>query len=124
MVLDLVGGDTFAESLRAVGRPGRVVALANVALTPSTIDTRDFYPRNVHIHGFQITDLIRRATRARSARAARPPWTAGGSRCRSTPPSSSRTLPVRTTNWSPGPPAGQGDPHGVSRGAWLGMIEE
>ena len=35
-----------------------MVALANVALAPSTIDTRDFYPRNVHIHGFQITDLM------------------------------------------------------------------
>jgi NADPH2:quinone reductase len=58
LVLDLVGGDTFAASLRAVGRAGNVVALANVALAPSTIDTRDFYPRNVHIHGFQITDLM------------------------------------------------------------------
>ena len=58
MVLDLVGGDTFAGSLRAVARAGHVVALANVALAPSTIDTRDFYPRNVHIHGFQITDLM------------------------------------------------------------------
>jgi NADPH:quinone reductase len=58
VVLDLVGGDTFAGSLRAVRRLGRVVAMANVALTPSTIDTRDFYPRNVHIHGFQITDLM------------------------------------------------------------------
>jgi NADPH:quinone reductase len=58
VVLDLVGGDTFAGSLRAVARAGNVVALANVALAPSTIDTRDFYPRNVHIHGFQITDLM------------------------------------------------------------------
>jgi NADPH:quinone reductase len=58
VVLDLVGGDTFAGSLRAVARAGHVVALANVALAPSTIDTRDFYPRNVHIHGFQITDLM------------------------------------------------------------------
>ena len=58
VVLDLVGGDTFAGSLRAVARAGRVVAMANVALAPSTIDTRDFYPRNVHIHGFQITDLM------------------------------------------------------------------
>ena len=58
VVLDLVGGDTFAGSLRAVARAGHVVALANVALAPSTIDTRDFYPRNVHIHGFQITDLL------------------------------------------------------------------
>jgi NADPH2:quinone reductase len=58
VVLDLVGGDTFAASLRSVARLGRVVAMANVALAPSTIDTRDFYPKNVHIHGFQITDLM------------------------------------------------------------------
>lgn len=57
-VLDLVGGDTFTESLNAVGRAGRVVAMANVALAPSTIDTRAFYPKNVSIHGFQITDLM------------------------------------------------------------------
>ena len=58
LVLDLVGGDTFAGSLRAVARAGHVVALANVALAPSTIDTRDFYPRNVHVHGFQLNDLM------------------------------------------------------------------
>jgi NADPH2:quinone reductase len=29
-----------------------------VALAPSTIDTGDFYPRNVHIHGFQLNDPI------------------------------------------------------------------
>jgi NADPH2:quinone reductase len=58
VVLDLVGGDTFAGSLRAVARAGTVIAMANVALAPSTIDTRQFYPRNVHIHGFQITDLM------------------------------------------------------------------
>jgi NADPH2:quinone reductase len=29
-----------------------------VALQPSTIDTRDFYPKNVRIFGFQITALI------------------------------------------------------------------
>jgi NADPH2:quinone reductase len=57
-VLDLVGGETFAVSLRAVARAGTVVAMANVALAPSRIDTRDFYPRNVHIHGFQVTDLL------------------------------------------------------------------
>lgn len=57
VVLDLVGGDTFAAGLRAAARGGRVVAMANVALAPSTIDTRDFYPRNVSIHGFQINDL-------------------------------------------------------------------
>jgi NADPH:quinone reductase len=58
VVLDAVGGATFGAGLRAAARGGRVVALANVALEPSTIDTRDFYPRNIHIHGFQITDLM------------------------------------------------------------------
>jgi NADPH:quinone reductase len=58
VVLDIVGGATFGPCLRAAARAGRVVALANVALEPSTIDTRDFYPRNIHIHGFQITDLM------------------------------------------------------------------
>lgn len=58
VVLDLVGGESFAASLRAATRAGRVVALANVALAPSTIDTRDFYPKNLRIHGFQITDLL------------------------------------------------------------------
>jgi NADPH:quinone reductase len=58
VVLDIVGGATFGGCLRAAARAGRVVALANVALEPSTIDTRDFYPRNIHIHGFQITDLM------------------------------------------------------------------
>jgi NADPH2:quinone reductase len=58
VVLDIVGGATFGACLRTAARAGRVVALANVALEPSTIDTRDFYPRNLHIHGFQITDLM------------------------------------------------------------------
>ncbi|PZS26662.1 MAG: hypothetical protein DLM58_20285 [Pseudonocardiales bacterium] len=59
VVLDLVGGATFAESLRAVGHTGRVVAMANVALATSTVDTRDFYPNNVTIYGFQFTNLQR-----------------------------------------------------------------
>jgi len=58
VVLDTVGGDTFSDSLRAAGYAGRVVALANVALAPSVIDTRDFYPKNVRILGFQITALM------------------------------------------------------------------
>jgi NADPH2:quinone reductase len=58
VVLDTVGGRTFADSLRVVGYAGRVVALANVALAPSLIDTRDFYPKNVRILGFQITGLM------------------------------------------------------------------
>ena len=60
VVLDAVGGIRFAEALKAVGHGGRVVALANVALEPSAIDTRDFYPKNATIYGFQITNLIER----------------------------------------------------------------
>ncbi|WP_236794494.1 zinc-binding dehydrogenase [Amycolatopsis sp. GM8] len=58
VVLDTVGGDVFALSLKAAAHGGRVMALANVALAPSTIDTRDFYPKNVSIHGYQSTNLI------------------------------------------------------------------
>ena len=57
-VLDNVGGEVFAQSLKAVAYGGTVVALANVALAPSTIDTRDFYPKNATIHGYQATNLI------------------------------------------------------------------
>ena len=60
VVLDTVGGDRFGESLKMAGHGGRVDALANVALGSSTIDTRDFYPKNVAIYGFQITNLIQR----------------------------------------------------------------
>lgn len=57
-VLDLVGGQVFADGLRMIGYGGRVVAMANVALAPSTVDTRDFYPKNGRIFGFQINALI------------------------------------------------------------------
>ncbi|WP_430377340.1 quinone oxidoreductase family protein [Streptomyces sp. B1-3] len=57
VVLDTVGGPALGRSLREVGHAGRVVALANVALEPSTVDTRDFYPKNASILGFQLTDL-------------------------------------------------------------------
>jgi NADPH2:quinone reductase len=57
-VLDVVGGPAFADSLRVIGYGGRVVAMANVALSASTIDTRDFYPKNGRIFGFQITALM------------------------------------------------------------------
>jgi NADPH:quinone reductase len=60
VVLDAVGGVRFAEALQVVGHGGRVVALANVALEPSAVDTRDFYPKNVTIHGFQLTNLVER----------------------------------------------------------------
>jgi NADPH:quinone reductase len=58
VVIDTVGGQTFADSLHTLAYGGRLVALANVALEHSTIDTRDFYPKNVRILGFQITSLI------------------------------------------------------------------
>lgn len=58
VVLDTVGGRRFGESLKLAGHGGRVAALANVALEESTIDTRDFYPKNATIYGFQITNLM------------------------------------------------------------------
>jgi NADPH:quinone reductase len=58
VALDIVGGESFAASLKAVGHGGRVIAMANVALAPSTVDTRDFYPKNVSIFGFQLTNLM------------------------------------------------------------------
>ncbi|AVH54777.1 hypothetical protein C4B68_01955 [Streptomyces dengpaensis] len=58
VALDLVGGDAFGESLTSLAHGGRVISAANVALQPSTIDTRDFYPKNARIYGFQITGLI------------------------------------------------------------------
>jgi NADPH:quinone reductase len=58
VVLDTVGGQTFADSLHMLAHGGRLVAMANVALDTSTIDTRDFYPKNARILGFQITALM------------------------------------------------------------------
>jgi NADPH2:quinone reductase len=53
-------GRRFGERLKLVGHGGRVVALANVALEESVIDTRDFYPKNAMIYGFQITNPVQR----------------------------------------------------------------
>jgi NADPH:quinone reductase len=36
------------------------VALANVTLEDSVVNTRDFYPKNATIHGFQISNLMDR----------------------------------------------------------------
>ena len=58
VAFDIVGGQGFADSLKAIGYAGRVLSMANVALAPTTIDTRDFYPKNVRIFGFQITALL------------------------------------------------------------------
>ncbi|MFF3618784.1 zinc-binding alcohol dehydrogenase family protein [Streptomyces sp. NPDC002467] len=58
VVLDTVGGRVFGQSLRMAAYTGRVVALANVALESSTVDTRDFYPKNASVQGFQLTNLL------------------------------------------------------------------
>jgi NADPH2:quinone reductase len=60
VVLDLVGGKDFAQSLKSAGHFGRVVALANVSLEGGMVNTRDFYPRNVTIYGFQLGNLVAR----------------------------------------------------------------
>lgn len=56
--LDTVGGRTFADGLRALAPFGRAAALANVTLEPSLINTRDFYPKNARIYGFQLGNLM------------------------------------------------------------------
>lgn len=56
--LDTVGGATFAEGLKSLGAFGRVAALANVTLENSLINTRDFYPKNAEIYGFQMGQLM------------------------------------------------------------------
>ena len=56
--LDTVGGQTFADGLKALAPFGRVAALANVTLEPSLINTRDFYPKNARIYGFQLGNLM------------------------------------------------------------------
>jgi hypothetical protein len=66
------------------GRPRRVVVvLVNVALEESVIDTRDFYPKNVTLYGFQITNLVQRLGYA--------PWAILGSWRTSRPEGSSRS---------------------------------
>ena len=60
VVIDAVGGRVFPSSLKATGHGARVVALANVTLEDSTVNTRDFYPKNVTIYGFQIANLMER----------------------------------------------------------------
>ncbi|WP_225097547.1 zinc-binding dehydrogenase [Streptomyces sp. CoH27] len=57
VVLDTVGGPSLRRSLCETAHGGRVVSLANVALAPTTLDTRDFYPKNIAILGFQLTNL-------------------------------------------------------------------
>ena len=36
------------------------MGLANFALEPSAVDTRDFYPKSATIYGFQLTNLVER----------------------------------------------------------------
>ncbi len=57
--LDIVGGDTFAQLLRCLAPFGRVAAMANVTGDPSLINTRDFYPKNAFIGGFQLGALLK-----------------------------------------------------------------
>jgi len=60
VVLDAVGGKDFVNSVKVAGHFGRVVAMANVTLEPSLVNTRDFYPKNARIYGFQLGNLIAR----------------------------------------------------------------
>lgn len=56
--MDIVGGPNFRECLKSIGDFGRVVALANVTLEDTVMNTRDFYPKNARIFGFQYGKLL------------------------------------------------------------------
>jgi NADPH2:quinone reductase len=57
-VLEIIGADFFSKSLKLLKPFGRIVSLANVSLNDSLINTRDFYPKNASIFGFQFGSLI------------------------------------------------------------------
>lgn len=57
-VLDIVGGPFFTQGLKLLQPFGRLVALANVTLEDSVMNTRDFYPKNASIFGFQLGGLM------------------------------------------------------------------
>jgi NADPH2:quinone reductase len=57
-VFDLVGGSQFRYALKLTRAGGVVVQAANPSLEDSWINVRDFYPRNISIHGFQYGNLI------------------------------------------------------------------
>ena len=59
-VLDAVGGKAFGSSLKALAYGGRCVQMANVTTEDSVVNTRDFYPKNAAIYGFQISFLMER----------------------------------------------------------------
>ena len=52
--IDGIGGPAFAAALKSLAYGGRCVALANATLEDTVMNTRDFYPKNATIHGFQI----------------------------------------------------------------------
>jgi NADPH2:quinone reductase len=60
VVLDAVGGRAFRSSLESLAYRGRCVSMANVTTEDSVVNTRDFYPKNATIYGFQLPFLIER----------------------------------------------------------------
>jgi NADPH2:quinone reductase len=60
VVLDAVGGRAFRSSLESLAYRGRCVSMANVTTEDSVVNTRDFYPKNATIFGFQLPFLIAR----------------------------------------------------------------
>jgi NADPH2:quinone reductase len=60
VALDAVGGKAFGPALKSLGYGGRCVQMANVTTEDSVVNTRDFYPKNATIMGFQISFLVDR----------------------------------------------------------------
>lgn len=59
VTFDLVGGAFFQTALKITQDCGVVAQAANPTLENSLINVRDFYPRNLTIHGFQFANLIK-----------------------------------------------------------------
>lgn len=59
VTFDLVGGSFFQTALKITQDCGVVAQAANPTLENSLINVRDFYPRNLTIHGFQFANLIK-----------------------------------------------------------------
>lgn len=56
--MDIVGGAIFRPTMLSLIDFGAMVAMANVTTEDSIINTLDFYPKNITIHGFQLGSIL------------------------------------------------------------------
>lgn len=59
LVLESVGGESLREALRLVAPRGTVVSFGNSSRATTTVDVREFYPREAVLRGFYVlNDLV------------------------------------------------------------------